>query len=183
MKKLMAIALALVMMLAVMVPAFAATGSWMNPNPAYDGSDPSIDPEIPAANGGKTDIITSTDKADGTEGAWYVVTIPASQTIYWGEESTEILYEIKSQLGPKTGVHVTVADEDGAYEMTDKVNTDLAPLPYTLAGQTDVTTQNPVMPNGQYAVQVQVDAADWDAAVVSEYTDTLLFTASTAAIA
>lgn len=174
MKKLMAIALALVMMLAVMVPAFAATGTWEE----YDANG-----DLTATADGKTDIITSTDKADGTEGAWYTVTIPASQTIYWGEESTEIIYYIRSQLGPKTGVHVTVADEDGAYEMTDKVNTDLKPLPYTLAGQTDETTQNPVMTDGQYAVQVQVDAADWDAAVVSEYTDTLLFTANTAAIA
>ncbi len=178
MKKLMAIALALVMMLAVMVPAFAVTETWEK----YDEEG-----AITTTPDSQTLIKTSTQKLDDegnpVDAAWFTVTIPAETTIYWGEESTELIYYIRSQLGPDTGVHVTVADKDNAYTMTDDDHPDLKGLPYTLAGQTDVTTADPVLPTGQYAVQVQVAENDWNAAVISEYADVLTFSAETADIA
>lgn len=154
MKKLLAIGLALVMMLAVCVPAFAA--------------------DITTDGGTGTSIIkTSTQTAGGDEGAGFTVTIPAENTIYWDTLSTDFHYSITSQLGPITGVRVTVSDTDDAYVMTDDFDNTLA---YSLSN-TVGETESPVVNDfeGTYTVNISEDA--WNAAVVSEYQDQLTFLA------
>ncbi len=159
MKKLLAMALAVVMMLAVCVPAFAA--------------------EITTDDGKGTSIIkTSTQTAGGEEGAGFTVTIPAENTIYWDAQSTDLTYTITSQLGPNTGVQVTVDDTDQAYVMTDANSYTLA---YTLADTVGVTT-SPVVNAEEFTYTVNVAQTAWDAAIVSEYADELTFTAELVAI-
>lgn len=159
MKKLLAMALAVVMMLAVCVPAFAA--------------------DITTDGGTGTAIIkTSTQTAGGEDGAGFTVTIPAENTIYWDAQSTSLEYTITSQLGPNTGVQVTVDDTDKAYVMTDANGYTLA---YTLADTTGTTT-SPVVNAKSFPYTVNVAEAAWNAAVVSEYADELTFTAELVAI-
>ena len=159
MKKLLAMALAVVMMLAVCVPAFAA--------------------EISTDGGTGTAIIkTSTQTAGGEDGAGFTVTIPAENTIFWDAQSTSLTYTITSQLGPNTGVQVTVFDTDKAYVMTDENDYTLA---YTLADTTGTTT-SPVVNAEAFTYTVNVAEAAWNAAVVSEYADELTFTAELVAI-
>ena len=108
MKKIIAIVMALVMMMAVTVPAFAAVEGGSNA-----GSD--------------TIISTKTTKEDGSDPAWYTVTIPATQEIFWEATTTDIEYVINSQLATGDFVKVTVADADDAYLMTkDGSNATLA---------------------------------------------------------
>lgn len=159
MKKLLAMALAVVMMLAVCVPAFAA--------------------DITTDGGTGTAIIkTSTQTAGGDDGAGFTVTIPAENTIFWDAQSTSLTYTITSQLGPNTGVQVTVDDTDKAYVMTDENGYTLA---YTLADTTDTTT-SPVVNAEAFYYTVNVAEAAWNAAIVSEYADELTFTAELVAI-
>lgn len=158
MKKLLAVALAVVMMLAVCVPAFAA--------------------DITTDGGTGTAIIkTSTQTAGGEDGAGFTVTIPAENTIYWDALSTNLTYTVTSQLGPNTGVQVTVDDTDQAYVMVDAESNTLA---YSLANTTGTTT-SPVA-NVEFTYTVNVAEAAWNAAVVSEYADELTFTAELVAI-
>ena len=108
MKKIIAIVMALVMMMAIAVPSFAAVTGGSNA-----GSD--------------TIINTLTTKEDGSDPTWYTVTIPAAQEIFWEATATEIEYTINSQLATGDLVKVTVADADNAYLMTkDGSNATLA---------------------------------------------------------
>lgn len=159
MKKLLAMALAVVMMLAVCVPAFAA--------------------DITTDGGTGTAIIkTSTQTAGGEDGAGFTVTIPAENTIYWDALSTNLTYTVTSQLGPNTGVQVTVDDTDQAYVMVDAESNTLA---YSLANTTGTTT-SPVVNAKEFTYTVNVAEAAWNEAIVSEYADELTFTAELVAI-
>lgn len=179
MKKILAAALAVVMVLSMSVMAFAApTESWQK-----------VDSEgvaTPAADS-QTEIITSTQKLDDegnpVDAAYYTVIIPASTTIYWEEESTDVMFWVDSQLGPNTGVNVTVADADAAYVMTNAALEDQ--LAYTLNNGTPVsiTTDYPVMKSAEYSFTVDVAMEQWQNATIAEYSDILTFTAGTTAIA
>ena len=85
MKKVLSLTMALVMMMAVMVPAFAVE---LNANP--ESADVLID----------TSTLKDTD-GDGvgdTEAEEYTVTIPADTTIPWGTEETDVSYTVESHL-------------------------------------------------------------------------------------
>lgn len=154
MKKILAIALSVVMLLAVSVPAFAA--------------------DITTDGGTGTAIIkTSTQTSGGEEGAGFTVTIPAENTIYWDAPSTDFHYSITSQLGPITGVRVTVSDADDAYVMNDDFDNTLAYSLSNIVGETDSPVVNDFQ--GTYTVNIAEEA--WNAAVVSEYQDQLTFLA------
>lgn len=161
MRKILSFAMALVMMMAVMVPAFAVE---LNGNP--NEADVIID----------TSTLKDTD-GDGigdTEAEEYTVTIPADTTIPWGTEATDVSYTVESHLKRDGRVKVTVAGAsvmktvDGAYE-----------IPYTLAGEgvdfaSDVPT---IYPAAIKAVTVEISADNWNSAVVEEYSDILTYTA------
>lgn len=79
MKKILCLAMAIVMMMAIAVPAFAV--------------------EITEDNSaGNTDIQTLTTKEDGTDAAYFMVSIPAKVQIYWGAEVTYIPFTVECQL-------------------------------------------------------------------------------------
>lgn len=153
MKKILAIAMALVMMMLVAVPAFAATLG----NTASSG-----DAEV------LTDI--SDIQGDGT----YTVTYPATMTLTWGVKSTGFEYSVTSQL--KTGKGVSVAIIDKGENGFNMVNGDGATLAYTLGGTVSTTTSAPVVTDEAFDYTVEVAEADWNAAAYDEYKDTLTFT-------
>ena len=155
MKKIIAIVMALVMMMAVAVPSFAAVTGGSNA-----GSD--------------TIINTLTSKEDGSDPTWYTVTIPAAQEIFWEATATEIEYTINSQLATGDLVKVTVADADNAYLMTkDGSNATLA---YDIADK-DYTATAEVVVDEKDTVTIDTSMAAWATVPVDAYSDTLTFTA------
>ena len=159
MKKILAIAMAIVMMMAIAVPAFAADLS------AKD------------TDSGDVIITTSTDKADGTDGDWYIVTIPADTTIAWGAESTELKYSAETHLlyGKTLDVDVTSADYVMTYAPEANVVLDLA---FALNGDVDVNFATVTYPAVEKSVTVDITADAWNNAVVATYSDTLTFSAA-----
>ena len=159
MKKILAIAMAIVMMMAIAVPAFAANLS------AKD------------TDSGEVIITTSTDKADGTDGDWYIVTIPADTTIAWGEERTELKYSAETHLlyGKTLDVDVTSADYVMTYAPEANVVLDLA---FALNGDVDVNFATVTYPAVEKSVTVDITADAWNNAVVATYSDTLTFSAA-----
>ena len=165
MKKIIAIVMALVMMMAVTVPAFAA------------------DLSVKDTDSGEVTIATSTQKdtdGDGvpdTDGDWYVVTIPADTTIAWGEQATELKYSAETHLlyGKTLDVKVTSADYIMTYAPEENVALDLA---FALSGATDVNFATVTYPAAEKAISVDITEDAWNYAVVGEYSDILTFSAA-----
>ena len=120
MKKIISIALALVMMMAICVPAFAET--------TYQ----SISQEgTPTA-----DVVTSTKDIDGNDAYSYTVTFPATISVAWNDTSAQpATYKVESQLLIGASLKVSVAPvNDGKMTATGTDKT----LTYALAGGAEV---------------------------------------------
>ncbi len=156
MKKILSIALALAMMFAVCIPAFAA------------------DLSVKDTDSGNVEIKTSTQKEDGTDGDWYIVTIPADTTISWGAASTTLNYSAETHLlyGKTLDVTVTSADYVMTYAPEAGVALDLA---FALGGDVDVNFATVTYPSVEKAITVDITADAWNNAVVGEYADILTF--------
>lgn len=160
MKKILSIAVAVLMIAAICVPCFAAT----------------IDKTTPDGKGTaqvKTDISAVTD--NGT----FVVTIPAEMPIPWNtantDSSKDFTYSVESQL--KTGKVIQV---DVAQNNANMTSASGATLAYTITGDiTDVKTTASVVAAGTFVKTVTVNVAGtaWANAAIDEYSDTLTFTA------
>lgn len=160
MKKILSIAVAVLMIAAICVPCFAAT----------------IDKTTPDGKGTaqvKTDISAVSDS--GT----FVVTIPAEMPIPWNtantDSSKDFTYSVESQL--KTGKLIQV---DVAQNNANMTSASGATLAYTITGDiTAVKTTTPVVAAGTFVktVTVNVAGAAWANAAIDEYSDTLTFTA------
>jgi len=155
MKKVLSLALALVMMFAVCIPVFA------------------IDLNA-GSNTGKTDVLVDGIRDMG-EGS-YTVTIPATVDIYWGDTSTDVEYSIFCQLqtGKKVAVSVTTAD---AYTMENNAKT--AKLKYSLSDTTYTTTKSVILASApeKSKVKVLITEDEWNKASIDNYRGTLTFTA------
>ncbi len=156
MKKIIAIVMVLVMTMSIAVPAFAA------------------DLTVKPSEAGNVEIKTDTKDADGNDAEKYTVTIPADTTIPWRQEVTAIDYSITSQLRRNNRVEVTVAGSgamktvDGAYSIA-----------YTLDGSVDYKTAQPtIVAPDVVSLDVVVDLATWENAVVEEYSDLITYTAA-----
>ncbi len=154
MKKIIAIVMALVMMMAVTVPAFAEE-----------------------LNAGATagDAIVKTNTSAIVGDGEYVVTYPATMDLIWETESTQFTYSVTSQLKTGKCVSVTVADKDLAYVMTNATGAELA---YSLSGATNGKTTMPVVNGASFNFNVDVAPDAWAAASIDEYKDTLTFTSA-----
>lgn len=158
MKKILSIALAVVMLFAVCVPAFAA-------NPITDKTEQS----------GTTIVKTSTKTETGEDGRRYSVTIPANTTIPWGKASVDMAYVVEAHLAYGEQLNVTVAGNNKMALTEDASVT----LPYTLNGTLDYTSDTPVVnPAVSNLLTLSITADDWANAIVGEYSDTLTFTAA-----
>lgn len=160
MKKILSIAVAVLMIAAICVPCFAAT----------------IDKTTPDGKGTaqvKTDISAVTD--NGT----FVVTIPAEMPIPWNtantDSSKDFTYSVESQL--KTGKVIQV---DVAQNNANMTSASGATLAYTITGDiTAVKTTASVVAAGTFVKTVTVNVAGtaWANAAIDEYSDQLTFTA------
>ncbi len=159
MKKIIAIAMALVMMMAIAVPAFAADLNGGATSEAQSG-DATV----------MTD--TSTVVGDGN----YTVTYPATMGLEWGETSTAFSYSVTSQLKAGKNVTVVVADKDG--DGLVMKNADGDELPYALAGTTTGVTSAEVVTDETFNFSVDVETADWDAVAFDTYEDLVTFTSN-----
>ena len=160
MKKTFAIVMALVMVFALMVPAFA------------------IDQKSDPASG-DTIIKTKTTKDDGNGGEEsvesFTVTIPADTEIEWGATSTELGYTVEAHLAYGKTLSVSVAGNDVmTYAASDA---DTFELEYALGGTTEFDSDYPVVyPQADQTFTVDITEDAWNYAVVGVYQDTLTFT-------
>ena len=152
MKKIIAIVMALVMMMAVTVPAFAA------------------DITKDSAQAGQATVATTTDDTDAT----YTVTYPAATTIAWGDtNAVNVNYAVTSQLPIGASLKVSVAADNNG-EMTS-ANAVGYKLTYTLTGGAEETFQE-INNNDAPSTDVTVAIADFSQAVPDVYTGTLTYT-------
>lgn len=150
MKKILALAMAIVMMMAIAVPAFAAVEG--------------------GSNGGSDTIITTlTEKEDSSDPTWYTVTIPATQNIFWEATATDIEYTINSQLATGDAVKVTVAGSGFMTNGTDNLEYAITDAEYTASGAVVVDEAD--------TVTIDTSMAKWTEVPVDAYSDTLTFTA------
>ncbi len=152
MKKIIAIVMALVMMMAVTVPVFAAE----------------LDANTTA---GDATVVTDTSgvQGDGT----YTVTYPATMALTWGTEATPFQYSVTSQLKTGKCVSVEIVDKDANGLVMVNANGD--ELAYALSGTTAGKTTAPVVTDAAFDFSVDVTADDWAAASFDTYQDTLTF--------
>ena len=151
MKKILSIVIAAAMLLAISVPAFAATAT--------------ID-QSTSGGVGNSSVVTDRSGISGT----FTVSYPT--------ESTEIGYTVSSTLVSGNNLRVTVA-QDNANLHTGGGRL----LPYTIAGDTNITTGHETVTNSAYSVNVNITKENWGSVSIDEYEDTLTFTASVEAIA
>lgn len=163
MKKAISIALTVVMLFAVCVPAFALV-------------------DISDTGRGKLDVITKTTTEDGKDAARYSLYIPSDAEIDWGAPSKDVSYSVEAHL--KRNDRVRVAVSGSGTMKTDPANGKVYELAYTLSGEgVDYTAEEPVVYNNaeepaiSQLVNVVIDIEDWNKAVVERYTDTLTYEA------
>ena len=153
MKKVISVLMAVAMLAALMVPAFALTEA--DGNPASDTAE----------------VKTNYDNLEAT-GGYYTVTYPAETTIAWGTVDTTIQYNVTTQLIPTATLTVTVAQDNAAMKSADETE-----LPYTLSGDTEVTGIAPFV-SEEKSLNINITDANWKSVPVDDYSDTLTFTAS-----
>ena len=151
MKKVISVLLAVMMLAALMVPAFAATIDQTGGNPATGGATV------------KTD--TSAVTGDGT----YTVTYDAEISVPWNSTAAvSSNYTVETHL--KTGKQLLVtATSDGI------MTYNALELPYTLGGDLSYTAG--AAETATKAITVTVAQSAWDEAPIAEYEDTITFTA------
>lgn len=162
MKKTISVVLFMAMLLTLCVPAFAA--------------------QLDKDNATGTVLVQTLEQdASGNDGASYYVTIPADTQIPWGEtDPVDLSYAVEAHLRYAEQLKVTVA---GSGAMTYVASAeDTYTLAYTLDGVTEYLG-GPVVYGGvdtpavEQDLTVTIAEADWGAAVVGTYSDTLTFTA------
>lgn len=153
MKKVISVLMAVAMLAALMVPAFALTEA--DGNPASDTAE----------------VKTNYDNLKAT-GGYYTVTFPAETKIAWGTVDTTIKYNVSTQLIPTATLTVTVAQDNAAMKSADETE-----LPHTLSGDTEVTGIAPFV-SEEKSLNINITDANWKSVPVDDYSDTLTFTAS-----
>ena len=156
MKKILAVAMALTMLFALCVPAFAGTITESTPDPK--------EAVVPV----KTTYSTSDES--------FTVSYPAAMELPWGtlvdDTNAAFEYSVVSQLQTSTTITVDVSQTNAV--MTSAAGETLA---YTLEGDVNVTTTAEVVAVNK-TVKVDVAQSAWDAAAINAYTDTVTFSAT-----
>ncbi len=159
MKKILAIVMAIVMMMAIAVPAFA--GSFTQEGGASQ----------------EDSVVVKTD-ATALGAGTYTVTYPAEIIIPWNNAKT-VEYTVTTQLAVGKQVTVSVADKTTAAltgTMTATGTTDT--LSYTISGDTSVTYKEVMNETESLTFTV----ADWNK-TIAEYSNYVTFTAVLADVA
>lgn len=158
MKKVISVLMAVAMLAALMVPAFAVDKT-LDENTKSDTAE----------------VKTNYDNLEAT-GGYYTVTFPAETTIAWGTEDTTIKYTVSTQLIPTATLNVTVAQNNPSMKSADETE-----LPYTLSGDTEVTGIAPFV-SEEKSLNINITDANWKSVPVDDYSDTLTFTATVAGL-
>lgn len=164
MKKFLAIILAVIMVCSMSLFAFAAE------------TEVTLDKATPS---GDVIINTSTEDGSGNDARRYSIIIPADTVIPWETEATDLVYSVEAHLGHNEFVKVDVTGSGNmTYDPAD--GTEPYKLPYTLEGEAKSyqATKSTVYPAAPQTLTVKITTADWNAAVVGEYSDVLTFEAS-----
>ena len=155
MKKIISVLLAVAMLAALTVPAFAAEIT-----------------KDSAEQSAKVDVVTKTTNTDGADAYTYSVTFPASFEFAWGDTAAkDATYTVTSQLLLGASLDVSVAANNGG-KMTNE-NT-ASTLTYTLTngGSTHFTeVNNSAAPTAQPAVSI----ASYDNVPIAVYKGTLTY--------
>lgn len=164
MKKTISVLLALVMLFALCVPAFAA--------------DTTVDITKDTAQTADVLVKTSTKDGENKDADFYTVTIPADLTFTWGDTDVKNAnYTVHAQLLIGASLKVKVeSDVTNGNEMS-ATGTEKK-LHYTLVGGAEETFTEVVAANTEPATSIQVSIADseWAQAPVGEYTGSLTYT-------
>lgn len=163
MKKILSVLLAVSMLLALCIPAFAA--------------------DI-AADGGTGDTIiktatlkdTDSDGVGDTDAESFKVTIPADTTLPWGtaDTTTALPYYVESHLSLSAGASLSVsaaANADG--KMTNANTADTLQMIVSNGGATTFSGENTA---ATPAVQPSVHVETFDNKAVGQYTGTVTYT-------
>ncbi len=155
MKRIISLALALVMMFAVCIPAFASD----------------LNAGTPAGN---TQVLV--DGIDDMGEGSYTVTIPALVKIPWGNETADVEYSVYCQLQTGKLIKVTASSANGGI-MSNSAKT--ASLKYSLSGTTYTTANSVILESApeKATVKVLIPNANWQKASIDNYSGTLTFTA------
>ena len=150
MKNFISVVLALVMMMAVMVPAFAATL------------------DVNTQSGSSTVLVDGiTDKGDGT----YSVEIPASVDLTWGDTTKAGEYKITSQVQTDKRVKVSVSKEK---DLTNAAN---ETIEFAVADATTGVATSAVVNEEAHAFNLTINASEWATASIAAYEGTITFEA------
>lgn len=174
MKKVLAIALSVIMMFAVCVPAFAAESKTIIIN---DKAPEIVDGKQTA----DSKLSTSTKKEDGTDGASYVVTIPAETIIPWEKAKTLFSYSVYSQLESGKRLAISAASQSGRNVLVDAAGANELPYSFskTNGGEAietlNYTTETEVV-NTNRTFNIDIADSAWKAVPVNEYVGYLTFT-------
>lgn len=156
MKKIFAIALALVMMFAVCVPAFATE----------------INKDSVPQNA-TADVYTKTTTEDDQDAYTYSVIIPAEFPIAWNDTSAQdVSYEVTSQLLLGAKLKVSVEANDGG-KMTNANTTQFLTFALENGGEVEFAEINNA---AKPATAPTVAVADFSGVPIAEYSGTLTYT-------
>ncbi len=152
MKKIISVVLALVMMMAVMVPAFAEN---------------IVSPDT---TGNAIVLVDGvTDKGEGS----YTVSIPASVDFKWNDAETTGKYTITSQVQTNSRVQVTVAKAKDLTNINDATET----IAFSVADATSKAT-NAVVTAEEHSFKLTIDNTnDWKTKSIAKYEGTITFEA------
>ena len=151
MKKIISIVMAVVMMMAVMVPVFAANLTINNTS-----SEATV----------KVDGI-----ADMGEGS-YTVEIPSTIDVLWGKDGSDSYY-ITNQLQTGKKVKVTLANTK---DLTN-VNDASEKIVFEVVDQTNgLSASSVVIDKEEHKFDITIDAGEWAKASISDYSGTITFT-------
>lgn len=163
MKKTFAVLLAITMLFAVCVPAFAVDKTMTE-------TDPTTDSAV---------IRTNTDAYVNTNG-YYSVTFPAETPIPWSnnvDTHTPLQCNIYANLMNNKKLNVTVAAAaDTPSVMKDASNNT---IPFTL-GTAEYKAEASFVNNKEWTPTVDILGTDWNNAPIGEYTANLTFTVTVA---
>ncbi len=151
MKKILALVMAIVMMMAIAVPAFAGT---------LNGT----------ANAGDTTVIVDGTNGGTNDGTWSV-TIPATVDLTWGNDGADE-YSITSQLVSGKRVQVTLAKSVDLTSAAGKV------IEFTATDATNGKSATEVVDGEVHAFNITVADGAWDAVPYDVYEGQISFTAS-----
>lgn len=163
MKKVISVLLAVAMLAALTVPAFAADITISKDEPAA-GPD--------GAQKATVDVVTKTTNTEGADAYTYSVTFPASFEFAWGDTNAKsATYTVTSQLLLGASLDVSVAANNGG-EMTNE-NT-ASTLTYTLTNggeETFAEVNNDAEPTAKPTVSI----ASYAGVPIAVYTGTLTY--------